>query len=141
MRLNVIENEIDVESRFASSTIYMFGDSITWLGGDDCDGTRPTYEHKGWTEYFNNKINPLNIKSFARSGATLSCFDTTSENASDVSGGPAKDNVLWNQIIRMKNAIVNGSPIPDYILIAAGINDGMLYESTSETWTSLHNAI
>lgn len=138
-RLSALEQ--GAEYIFADKVIYVFGDSITWLGGDDCDGTRSGYEHKGWTEYFKNAINPLLMKSFARSGATLSCFTTSSEDASAYYGSPDKDNIVWNQIIRMKNHIQNGGAIPDFILIAAGINDGMIFESTSSTYAELHDAI
>ena len=128
-RLDVLENE-GGDTRFLSKTIYVFGDSITWLGGDNCDGTRSGYEHKGWTEYFKERIKPLTMKSYARSGATLCCFSTSSETTSANYGNPHKDNIVWNQIKRMQVDINNGAVQPDYIIIAAGINDAMIINAT-----------
>lgn len=137
-RVTSLENVTD--NYYGDKIIYVFGDSLTWLGGDDCDGTRSGHEHQGWTEYFKQAIKPGMMKSFARSGSTLSCLTTSEEDATSTYGSPNKDNILWNQIIRMKNHISGGGAVPDYVIIAAGINDGMLYENSS-TYPELSEAI
>ena len=129
-RIDVLEETVGGDTRFSSKTIYVFGDSITWLGGDNCDGTRSGHEHQGWTEYFKERIKPFTMKSYARSGATLCCFSTSSETTSANYGSPHKDNIVWNQIKRMQADINNGAAQPDYIIIAAGINDAMIINST-----------
>lgn len=133
--------EAGSEYPYANKVIYVLGDSITWLGGDNCDGTRTGYEHRGWTEYFKERIQPRIMKSYARSGATLSCYSDSQENPSANYGSPAADNILWNQVVRMKNDIDNGADIPDYIIIAAGCNDAFMYETTEESYAERHTAI
>ena len=141
-RLDVLEDVVGGETRFSSKTIYVLGDSITWLGGDNCDGTRQDHEHQGWTEYFKERIRPLNMKSYARSGATLCCFSTSSETTSANYGSPNKDNIVWNQVKRMQVDINNGAPLPDYIIVAAGINDAMIIDSSdpSSAYYTLNQA-
>ena len=129
-RIEVLEGTVGGDTRFSDKTIYVLGDSITWLGGDNCDGTRSGHEHQGWTEYFKERIKPLNMKSYARSGATLCCFSTSSETTSANYGSPHKDNIVWNQVKRMQVDIANGAAQPNYIIIAAGINDAMIINST-----------
>lgn len=138
-RVSILEAEY--EQPYSNKVIYVLGDSITWLGGDNCDGTRPGYEHRGWTEYFKERIQPRIIKSYARSGATLSCYSDSQENPSAYYGSPAADNILWNQVIRMKNDILNGADVPDYIIISAGCNDAYMYETTRASFAERHAAI
>lgn len=132
--------KFDGNNAFENKVIYVLGDSITWLGGDNCDGVQGQYSHQGWTEYVKNRLNPKKMKSYARSGATLSCYTTSSENASAYERSPSVTNILWNQVIRMANDIKNGAEQPDYILIAAGCNDAYVYETESVGLQNQHIA-
>lgn len=104
------------------ANVVILGDSITWLGGDDCNGRdNPS---RGWTTYFKNKLLPKSIASYARSGATWSHTANTQYNITQNTGALSDDNVIYNQINRLI-AAVNGrtQETPDLIIIAAGTND------------------
>lgn len=117
--------------------VVIFGDSITWLGGDDCDGLRSGYEHKGWTEYFKNKFKPKTCKSYARSGATWSNTENTKYNVEEYAGSLTDDNVMFNQVNRLEVAINNGTqPMPHLILVAMGTNDAWHKADTSLEMTA-----
>ncbi len=98
---------------------YVFlGDSMTWLGGDDCD------QPKGWTKWFADGLAVGECKSYARSGATLSNTPATKENLKENVGIISDYNTVYNQIRRMQEAIAAGTqPMPDVILVGAGAND------------------
>lgn len=103
----------------ARKSVAFLGDSITWLGGDDCSNRR------GWTYWFKNKYQPSAARSFARSGATWSHTESTECDTLENVGIISDNNVISTQIIRLENAVKNGYfPIPEIILIASGTNDG-----------------
>lgn len=98
--------------------IAILGDSNTWLGGDDCD------KPKGWNTWFASEIRPRTCKSYARSGATWTNTSTTKMNVEENIGVLGDDNVIYNQIIRLRNELdSNRIRRPDLIIIAAGTND------------------
>ena len=101
-----------------SVNVVILGDSITWLGGDDC--SKP----KGWNTWFKERFNPASCRSYARSGATWTNTPSTKYNVVEKVGMVSNDNVIYNQINRLLDATRNGTQVkPDLILIAAGTND------------------
>lgn len=124
-------------SEFSNLNVIILGDSITWLGGDECNQSR------GWTRWFKEKAQPKNCRSFARSGAKLCSSDTTIEDIEEYVGNSSANNVAYNQLARIR-AARNGTPAsteslgsldfdPDIILIALGTNDGSAKTSTEST--------
>ena len=108
---------------FSNLNIAIMGDSITWLGGVNCDGSIQSHPHCGWTEYFKEKALPKSIYSYARSGAFWSHTEDTVYNISESIPETSPDNVIYNQINRLINNVSNGYAIPDVIIIASGTND------------------
>lgn len=99
-------------------TVVLLGDSNTWIGGDDCDNPR------GWNYWFAREMKPGSIRSYARSGATWSHTSATVRNPAAYSEIITDDNVIYNQIVRLTEAVDSGSQTePDLIMIAAGTND------------------
>ena len=98
--------------------VIIFGDSNTWYGGDNCDKPR------GWNKWFKDAFQPATIKSYARSGATWTNTTTTKRNTQENTARLGNDNVIYNQICRLEEAIDSGvQPQPQLILIMAGTND------------------
>ena len=94
--------------------VVILGDSNTWIGGDDCD------KPKGWNKWFVDEFRPLSCKSYARSGATWTNTSTTRENVVEDIAVLGNDNVIYNQIARLKRACDEGrQQTPDLIIIAA----------------------
>ena len=130
MRLNQMEEDIDSLKDIAGlydaikrANIVLLGDSITWLGGDTCDG-QAGHDGQGWSQYFKNILNPLSIRSYARSGASWSHTANTVYDITENTGNMSDDNVIYNQINRLIAAVNGGTQaIPDIIIIAAGTND------------------
>ena len=120
-----IINSLNIKNTDKTNGLHcaILGDSITWLGGDNCDGTRSGYLHRGWTEYFKNNTHFATIKSYARSGATWSHTANTEYDIIEDVSSLSDDNVIYNQINRLKAYTDNGGVIPNLIIIAAGTND------------------
>ena len=98
--------------------VALLGDSNTWIGGDDCDKPR------GWNKWFKDLFQPASVKSYARSGATWTHTRLTKLNTKENTGNLGNDNVIYNQVMRLKQAVQAGSqPSPDIIIIGAGTND------------------
>lgn len=98
--------------------VVIVGDSNTFIGGDACDQPR------GWNKWFNDVFAPATCRSYARSGATWTNTATTKRNTLENIGVLGNDNVIYNQIERLKDACQQGEQaIPDIIIIAAGTND------------------
>ena len=98
--------------------VVMLGDSNTWIGGDDCD------DEKGWNKWFKDCFNPASCRSYARSGATWTNTSRTKTNTEENIAVLGDDNVIYNQVMRLRQAVENGSQTdPDLIIIAAGTND------------------
>lgn len=112
-----INNKIS-DDAYKNKHVVVFGDSITWYGHDDCTGER------GWTKYFKEHFNFASIRSYARSGATLTATENTTYDIVENTGIIADNNCLYNQVNRMIDAINKGTQvIPDYIFVALGTND------------------
>lgn len=98
--------------------VVLLGDSNTWLGGDNCD------KPKGWNKWFKDKYAPATCKSYARSGATWTNTNVTKANLIENTGSISNDNVIYNQVLRLKEAVNKGvQTIPDIIIVSAGTND------------------
>ena len=98
--------------------VAILGDSNTWIGGDDCD------KEKGWNKWFKDFFRPASCKSYARSGATWTNTEVTKANTEENIGVLGNDNVIYNQILRLQQAVESGEQVvPGLIIIAAGTND------------------
>ena len=99
--------------------VAILGDSNTWLGGDDC--TKP----KGWNTYFKAEFKPKSCVSLARSGASWTHTPETVLNIEEYAAKPTPNNVIYNQIERLKTSVDSGKiASPNLIIIASGTNDG-----------------
>ena len=104
--------------------VVILGDSNTWLGGDDCDKPR------GWNKWFRDAFQPASCRSYARSGATWTNTPQTQRNTQENIGILGNDNVIYNQICRLEEALnKGGQPKPQLILILAGTNDAWFLKS------------
>lgn len=98
--------------------VVILGDSNTWIGGDDCD------QPQGWNKWFKDALRPTTCKSYARSGATWTNTPQTHRNTLENIEVLGNDNVIYNQICRLQEAIDSGiQHTPQLILILAGTND------------------
>jgi lysophospholipase L1-like esterase len=98
--------------------VVILGDSNTWIGGDDC--TQP----RGWNKWFCETAAPTSCRSYARSGATWTHTEATTYDTEEYSEVLSDNNVIYNQINRLKKAYEAGEqPLPDLIIIMAGTND------------------
>lgn len=89
---------------------YLFGDSIT-----ASNITR-------WVPTFMSLITFKHIENFAVGGANYTCSASVVEDLSGLQQGSS--NKIWNQFNRLKAKVAAGnSPVPDVIVILAGIND------------------
>lgn len=102
----------------AALQVVILGDSNSWLGGDGCDKPR------GWNTWFRSELKPAGCRSYARSGATWTHTERTKRNTEENTGRLSDDNVIYNQICRLLEAVEAGKQArPDLILISAGTND------------------
>lgn len=96
----------------------LFGDSNTWIGGDNCDNPR------GWNYWFARTHRDDSIRSYARSGAT---WTATSASRHDIRQNVSvlnDTNIIYNQINRLAYDLCNGRALmPDVILVGGGTND------------------
>ena len=98
--------------------VVLLGDSNTWLGGEDCSNS------KGWSKWFKDKFCPKTIGSYARSGATWTNTPSTVCNLTENIEVLGDNNVVYNQVCRLKYAYAVGKqPLPELIIISAGTND------------------
>ena len=97
--------------------IALFGDSMTWYGGDNCELER------GWTYHFKRTANPKSITTYARSGATWTNTDSTIVDKKFYTGRLNDKNVIYTQIQRLIDSTEMGlAPRPDIIIVYAGAN-------------------
>lgn len=98
--------------------IIILGDSNIWLAGDSCDN------HNGWTAWAKDTLQPRSFLSYARSGASWSHTVETKKNTEEDIAVLGDDNVIYNQVMRLREAYATGRQAkPDIILIASGGND------------------
>lgn len=118
-----------------SIKIALLGDSMTWIGGESFD--KPV----GWTSHIKNQ--PVEMRLYARSGATWTNTSTTKADTRAYSDVLDPDNVIYNQVLRL----ISDKEVfsPDIILIYAGANDawfssrrpGMMNPSPADTITEV----
>ena len=102
----------------ASCNVVILGDSNCWIGGDDCS------KEKGWTKWFVDEFEPSSCVSFARSGATWTHTESTREDIEENIEVIGDNNVIYNQVKRLDDAVEAGLQVsPDVVIIAAGCND------------------
>ncbi|MBQ9676790.1 MAG: SGNH/GDSL hydrolase family protein [Prevotella sp.] len=98
--------------------IVLLGDSNTFLGGDACD------KPQGWNKWFKDFAKPKSCRSYARSGATWTHTPQTVYDTKENVGVISDNNVIYNQVNRLKEAVEAGKQVaPDLIIIMAGTND------------------
>ena len=98
--------------------VVILGDSNTWIGGDECD------QPQGWNKWFKDVFQPTTCKSYARSGATWTNTPQTHRNTLENIEVLGNDNVIYNQICRLQEAVDSGiQDKPQLIVILAGTND------------------
>lgn len=103
---------------FSNLNVVLLGDSETSIGGDLCDKPR------GWNKWFADALKPASCRSYARSGATWTNTTNTKKNCEENIGVLGDDNVIYNQVERLKSAVGTGTQVvPNLIIIAAGTND------------------
>lgn len=110
--------------------VVMLGDSNTSIGGDACNNPR------GWNKWFKDKFAPATCRSYARSGATWTNTLKTVYNTKEYTEKLGNDNVVYNQVNRLKEDCDAGrQPEPDLILIAAGTNDAWFKTSRPDAFS------
>ena len=98
--------------------VAILGDSMTWIGGDDCENP------VGWTYYFKKELKPASIYIYARSGATITNTVNTHKDTQAFTKVLDDDNVIYNQAERLKEDLEAGKiTAPDLVIIYAGAND------------------
>jgi len=98
--------------------VAILGDSNSWIGGDDC--TKP----QGWNKWFVDYFKPASCRSYARSGATWTNTPNTRRNIQQNIQTLGDDNVIYNQVVRLDDAVGRGrQQSPQLIIIMAGTND------------------
>lgn len=116
--------------------VVMLGDSNTWIGGDDCD------KPQGWNKWFKDTLQPTTCKSYARSGATWTNTPQTRRNTQENIEILGNDNVVYNQICRLQEAVDSGiQDIPQLILIMAGTNDAWFVKQRPKALTISANKV
>lgn len=107
-----------VVNSLSDMNIVLLGDSIT-----DTDRYATLNGRGRWVEPFKKLANPKSLKNYAVDGCTWSFWSTTVETT-EVHTGWNKDNVIWNQVNRLKADVTAETvPTPDLIMIMAGAND------------------
>lgn len=110
--------------------VALLGDSNTWIGGEDCA------DPQGWSHWFAEEAKPLEIKSYARSGATWTHTSATRPDVETYSEVLDDNNVIFNQVLRLLADVdINGRQTPDLIIIAAGTNDAWFADRRPEEFS------
>ena len=98
--------------------VVFLGDSNTSIGGDDCS------KSVGWNKWFREMLPVASCRSYARSGATWTNTSRTTYNVKEYTEVLSENNVIYNQINRLKEAVDGGRQVsPNLVFIMAGTND------------------
>lgn len=105
--------------------IVIFGDSIS----DE------RYDKTGkWVQPFRDMITCKSLTNYSRGGCWWTFKSGTVYDISDNMNGFSANNVIWNQLNKLKNDIDNGTVnIPDVLMILAGTNDAIRGASLGDT--------
>lgn len=115
----------------STMNVVILGDSNTSIGGDNCDNP------KGWNKWFKDRFAPATCRSYARSGATWTNTPQTRHDVRENTGKLSNNNVIYNQINRLREACKSGGqPEPDLIIIAAGTNDAWFASSRPKAFSN-----
>ena len=115
--LQIVDNRLALND-FSNLHVVLLGDSETAIGGDQCN------QPLGWNKWFAEALQPASCRSYARSGATWTNTIRTKLNREENIGILGDDNVIYNQVERLKAAVKTGEQVtPNLIIIAAGTND------------------
>lgn len=124
-------SECSVGKEIDGKRVVLLGDSNTWLGGEDCS------DRRGWSYWFAAEGSPLEIRSYARSGATWTHTEATEVDVDSYTEVIDDNNVIFNQVIRLSNDVEqNLLPVPDVIIIAAGTNDAWFADRRPEEFST-----
>lgn len=103
-----------------TKVIALLGDSMTWIGGDDCE------KDTGWSYYLKRHNPTWSVETYARSGATWTNTAVTKGDVKAYSAILDNENVIYNQVRRLIEAVEsNQSKTPNMIVVFAGGNDAM----------------
>lgn len=98
--------------------VALLGDSMTWIGGDDCE------KSTGWSYYLKETFPKSQISIYARSGATWTNTAQTKGDVNAYSDVLDNENVLYNQVRRLINdTAAHPEKTPTVIIVYAGAND------------------
>lgn len=96
----------------------ILGDSNIWLAGDSCDN------HQGWMAWLRDMRDIPDCLSYARSGASWSHTSDTEANTTENIAVLGDNNVIYNQVLRLIDAVAQGrQQPPTLLLVSAGGND------------------
>lgn len=95
----------------------LLGDSMTWIGGDDCG------KETGWSHILKESGLADKIDIYARSGATWTNTASTRKDTELYTEVLHDDNVVYNQAIRLILDSDSTLTSPSTIIIFAGAND------------------
>lgn len=104
--------------RPADRVTVILGDSNIWLAGDSCDN------HQGWMAWLRDMRRLPDCLSYARSGASWSHTSDTKTNTTENIAVLGDDNVIYNQVLRLTDAVEQGlQATPTLLMVSAGGND------------------
>ena len=117
---NSSAQEISDPDNAPEKVIDLLGDSMTWIGGDNCE------KETGWS-YYLKRYNPnWQVATYARSGATWTNTKFTKGDVKAYSAVLDNENVIYNQVRRLILDVDNKkASTPNVIVIFAGGNDAM----------------
>lgn len=96
----------------------ILGDSNIWLAGDSCDNPQ------GWMTWLRDMRSLPDCLSYARSGASWSHTSATEVNTTENIAVLGDNNVIYNQVLRLIDAVEQGrQQPPTLLLVSAGGND------------------
>ena len=117
---------------FENLNIVLFGDSITDLENNNITK---------WVQPFRNLITCKSFKDYARGYCTWTFKSDTSYNITDSSNSNIGNNVIWNQLNKLKNDVNNGTVnTPNIIMILAGTNDALQSKALGDINTAFSSA-
>lgn len=124
-----------VQARGEGLTVAILGDSNAWLAGENCESD------SAWPFWFVRSYNPVMVKNYARSGATWTHTPKTKVNTQEYSEVITDDNVIMNQLERLKADVEKGNyPMPELIIISAGTNDAWFPDKRPRVFSSSESA-
>lgn len=110
-------------------TVALLGDSMTWIGGDNCE------KETGWSYWLKTRHPERRITTYARSGATWTNTVATKGDTAFYSSILDDENVIYDQVRRLIGAVDKNAALkPDVIVIFAGGNDAWFQRKRPGIW-------